>query len=257
MPDAGPTTVDLIEISSMAVRDVVARALDGQLLPGLLWSAEQVQEQPDGRTTVHFAVYGDLVSAVPLLDLPEAIQDLVLEEVEILVRGRITLTLEPSVFRGLRRTFGLVGGAGPVGDAPVERSLLEAYGQGLDLTARHLDDLETKARELARQGRASILADIQALGVDSTPHAAALDAILGPPTAALIDRMDARRGRIADLLADLHELIGSPQAATAPALERVLGEEYALASEAEADYASFSRIIRVALEESAEQLGQG
>lgn len=250
------TRVDMVELSKLAVQDVVRRALDGQLLPGLLWSAEEVEERADGRTTVHFAVFGDLVSAVPLLDLPEEIQDMVLEEVEILVRGRITLTLESKVFRGLRRTFGLIVKDDHPGEATIAQNLLDAYGQGLDLTARHVDDLEARARQLVEEGRATILADIEDLGVDPATCAPALDAILGPPSTALVDRMDERRSRIADLLADLHELTGSPQARAAPQLERVLGEEYALASEAEADFASFARIVRMALEESGEQLGR-
>ena len=124
------------------------------------------------------------------------------------------------------------------------------------ITTPRVDDLEARARQLVEEGRATILADIEDLGVDPATCAPALDAILGPPSTALVDRMDERRSRIADLLADLHELTGSPQARAAPQLERVLGEEYALASEAEADFASFARIVRMALEESGEQLGR-
>ena len=251
-----PTRVDLVELGKLAVHDVVRRALEGQLLPGLLWSAQEVEDRADGRTTVQFAVFGDLVSAVPLLDLPEEVQDLVLEEVEILVRGRITLTLEARVFRSLRRTFGLVAAPAPEGQQFVEPGLLDAYAQGLDLTARHLDDLESRAMRLVQDGRATILADIEDLGADPIAHAPMLDAILGPPTVQLVERMDQRRSRVADLLADLTELAAADQTEAAPHLERVLGEEYALASEAEADFAAFRRIVQLSLEESAEMLGR-
>jgi hypothetical protein len=251
-----PEQVDLIELSRLTVLDIVRRGLDGQLLPGLLWSAEQVEEQPDGSVTVHFAVFGDLVSAIPLLDLPEAIQDLVLEEVEILVRGRITLTLEPSVFSGLRRTFGLAVPDEAPADSHADPSLLDAYAQGLDLTARHVDDLERRARRLVEEGRTTILDDIGGVGGDADVLAPKLDAILAPPITGLIERMDDRRARIVDLLADLHDLVGAPVAEAAATLEAVLGEEYALASEAEADYAAFARIVRLALEESGEMLGR-
>jgi hypothetical protein len=251
--DPSTSEVDLVEIGRQAVLEIIERALEGQLLPGLLWSAEQVAQLEDGSLRVHFAVFGDLATAVPLLDLPEEIQDLVLDEVEILVRGRITLTLERAAFAGLQRTFGHVPEADD-DDAPPDRALLEAYGQGLDMTARALDDMEKKAVVMAREARDRVLVEIAAFGLDPEVHGAELVSIFGLQCSRLRLRMDERRGRLADLLGDLHDVGSMPRSEAASQLERILGEEYATMSEAEADLASLGKIVRFALSESAEKL---
>ena len=242
------TVVDLEALSRHLFEAVVARALGGDLVPGVSWVAEEGHDL-DGTARVHFAVDGDLTGSLGLLGLPAEVEAEVHRQARITVQGRVSLSLDPLALDRLRATVG----AGPTGAG---RELLAAYHQGLRMTFEALHELERRGRALARQAVEDLGVDLEAAGYG--PEAVAgLAALFAKQAEAFADRMAVRRVRLDELGAELAHFAasGSGDEQIPATLERILGEEYSVTSEAQAELAAFEGIVQRALSEAAVRFG--
>ena len=225
------------DLARRVVDRLVERALDGEFLPGVSWVIDT--HSLEGDSVVRFFVDGDLDAVVASMDpAPPVPPDMLLR-----VRGEVRLELHQETVSALRRAYGVEPEA-----APADDSLTAGYREGLVLTRRTVDELEGRAAALAQRTVTDLAADIAAAGHDPA-EAAAVSAIFEHQTAALRARMDARRARLDALDAALAAGAG------ADVFERILGEEYAISSEAQADVAAFEDVVRRALREAASRFG--
>ncbi len=154
------------------------------------------------------------------------------------MRGAIDIELPDTTVSALRRAFGVDP------EAVASYQLAEGYRQGLALTLATVDELEGRAVALAEQAAVDLVGDLVTAG-HSEERARGLTVIFDQQVVLLRQRMDGRRQR-------LQALIGELESGASPGLlERVLGEEYATSSEAQADVVAFEDIIRRALREAA------
>lgn len=226
------TSPSLQQLAQQVIDHLVSRALDGEFIPGVSWVVDT--HTLGGAQLVRFFVDGDLDATVATLDDgPE-----VPEEMQLRIRGEISLELPSETVSALRRAFGI----GPEQDRACE--LVAGYREGLKLTLRTVDELEARAGTLADRAAADLVRDLSAAG-HAPDQSAAVAGIFGQQFAALSRRMDVRRGRLRALGDRLGEG-GDPGL-----LEEILSEEYGVSSEAQADIAAFEDVVQRALREAA------
>ncbi len=224
--------IDLSEVGRRLFEVVIAQALMGRFFAGLTWVV-QSPVSDRGPATVRFAVDGDLVGAIHLLELAPAVQRDIAQRASFQVQGRVTLQLEESELEQLR------GMLRPGADQPVDE-LLAAYAQGLDLTAASLADLLQRAVKLNASTKEDLRSDLVAAGFPTEHHGQVLS-VLDQSLAELARRFSERQGRLRELRDELLRLGPDDREA---GLERVLAEEYGLLAECEADLAAFESALQ-------------
>lgn len=224
--------LNLQQIGKQVINHLIGRALDGEFVPGVSWVVDTHTLQ--GRRLVRFFVDGDLDAALATMSDPPAIPD----DRQLRVRGAIDIELPDRTVSALRRAFGIDA------ESIASYQLAQGYRQGLTITLATIDELERRAVAIADQAVADLVGDLVAAG-HAPERVQPLRGIFDHQVLLLRQRMDARRQRLHGLGAELESGAGPSL------LERVLAEEYATSSEAQADVAAFEDVIRRALREAA------
>jgi hypothetical protein len=226
--------IPTLEQAARQVMDhLVARALDGEFLPGVSWVVDTPSLR-SGPRRVRFFIDGDLDATLATMDPAPEIPD----GQQLRVRGEVSLELNPKALRSLRRAFGIE----PADDRA--ELLVAGYREGLALTLRTVDELEARACSLADRATLDLDRDLQSAG-HSAAATASVTRIFGQQKALLQARMDKRRARLDALSAELEH------GADPELLERILGDEYAVSSAAQTDVTAFEDVIQRALRAAA------